>query len=141
MDRPIQTNPSRPALPSDLPDDTDPAPAEAQGGESLVADVEALVADAKTYLEAEIAFQKSRAGFTADRLKSTALYGAAALGLLHLALIALTVGLVIALATVVGPWIATVLVVGVLLLGALIFVTRLRKKLGDIRDVFESEDR
>ena len=139
MDRPIQTNASRPALPTDLPDETDSEPAEAQGTDSLAADVEALVADIKTYLEAELAFQKSRAAFTADRLKATALYGAAALGFVHLALIALTLGLVIALATLVGPWLATVLVVGSLLIGAGVFVAKLRTKLGDIRDVFENE--
>lgn len=139
MDRPIQASKAQPALPSDLPDDSDPEPAEAQGGDSLAADLEALVSDAKTYLETEIAFQKSRAGFTADRLKSTALYGAAALGFLHLALIGLTIGLVIALASLVGPWIATVLVVGALMLGAVFFVMKLRKKLRDIRDVFESD--
>jgi hypothetical protein len=102
-----------------------------------MADVDALIADGKTYFEAEIAYQKSRAGFAANRLKWTALYGAAAFGLLHLALIALTVGAVIALAPLVGPWIATAIVVLLLLVGALVFALRLRKKFDDIRSVFE----
>lgn len=126
-----------PALPHDLPDPAEPADASAPAGPSLVADVEALLADGKTYLEAELTYQKSRAGFTANRLKWTAIYGAAAFGLLHLALIALTVGAVIALTPETGPWMATAIVVAALFLGALIFVLRLRSKLGDIRGVFE----
>lgn len=100
-------------------------------------DIDALVADGKTYLEAELTYQKSRAGFAANRLKWTAIYGAAAFGLLHLALIALTVGAVIALTPMTGPWIATAIVVALLLAGALAFLQRLRSKLTDIRSVFE----
>lgn len=127
------------ALPSDLPDEFDPAPGEARGEPSLMADIDALIADGKTYLEAELTYQKSRAGFAANRLKWTVVYGAAAFGLLHLALIALTVGVVIALSPLTGPWIATGIVVAVLLLGALVFVLRLRRKIGDIRSVFEDD--
>lgn len=122
--------PDDPALPDSVSDDDTP---------SLVADVEALIEDGKTYLQAELTYQKSRAGFAADRLKWTAIYGAAAFGLLHLALIALTVGLVIALVPLVGPWIATAIVVAVLLLGAFVFVQKLRGKLRDIGDVFEDQ--
>src|SRR5690349_15994767 len=121
-------------LPPDLPDDPGLEPAAAGNAPpSLMDDVEALIADGKTYLEAEITYQKSRAGFAANRLKWTALYGAAAFGLLHLAGIALTVGAVIALAPVTGPWIATGVVVLVLLLAALFFLLRLRSKFDDIR--------
>lgn len=129
-------------LPPDLPDDLPPESATGEdGAPSLKADVEALIADGKTYLEAEITYQKSRAGYTANRLKSAALYGAAAFGLLHLALIALTVGLVVALTPLTGAWIATGIVVALLLLGALVFVLKLRGKIGDIRSVFEDGER
>lgn len=104
---------------------------------SLMADVEALVADGRTYLEAEFNFQKTRARFTVDRLKWVAVYGAGAFALLHLALIGLTVGLVIALTPLTGPWIATGIVVVLLLAGALLFVRRLRAKLTDISSIFE----
>jgi uncharacterized integral membrane protein len=104
---------------------------------SLKSDIDALISDGKTYLEAELTYQKSRAGFAANRLKWTAIYGAAAFGLLHLALIALTVGAVIALAPLTGPWMATAIVVALLLAGALVFVLRLRSKVGDIRGAFE----
>ena len=131
-------------LPPDLPDEPDPetaasADASETGAPSLMEDVDALIADGKTYLEAEFTYQKTRAGFAANRLKWTAIYGAAAFGLLHLALIALTVGVVIALVPLVGPWTATALVVATLLLGALVFVLKLRAKIGDIRDVFEDD--
>ena len=105
---------------------------------SLLGDLDALLADGKTYLQSEIAYQKSRAGFSANRLKWSVIYGAAAFGLLHLALIALTVGAVIALAPLIGPWLATAVVVAVLLIGAIVFLLRLRGKVDDIRSVFES---
>lgn len=125
-----------PALPGDIPGEFVPEPVEARGEPSLMADIDALVADGKTYLEAELTYQKSRAGFAANRLKWTAVYGAAAFGMLHLALIALTVGVVISLVPLVGPWLATGIVVALLLLGALVFVLRLRGKLADMRAVF-----
>lgn len=123
-------------LPPDLPD-LDPEPIEAPDGPSLLEDLDALIDDGKTYVEAEIAYQKSRAGFTANRLKWALIYGAAAFGLIHLALIALAVGAVIALTPLVGPWIATALVVVVLLLAAMVFIARLRSKLGEVRSVFD----
>lgn len=126
-------------LPTDLPDEYGSEPEALRGEPSLMADIDALIADSKTYLEAEVTYQKSRAGFAANRLKWTAVYGAAAFGLLHLALIALTVGVVIALVPLVGPWIATAIVVFALLAGAAVFVLRLRSKLSDIRDVFEGD--
>ena len=89
---------------------------------SLLGDLDALLADGKTYLESEVAYQKSRAGFTANRLKWSVIYGAAAFGLLHLALIALTVGVVIALSPLTGPWIATGIVVALLVIGALLLL-------------------
>lgn len=130
-------------LPPDLPDDLEaetPDPSGSAPAErSLMDDVGALIDDGKTYLEAELAYQKSRAGYAADRLKWTAIYGAAAFGLLHLALIALTVGAVIALTPLTGPWIATALVVALLLAGTYYFVRKLRAKLGDIRSAFEDD--
>ncbi|HEU4820100.1 MAG TPA: phage holin family protein [Qipengyuania sp.] len=131
------TAPSPSPLSSDMPDAPPVRAPDASGEPSLKSDIDALIADGKTYLEAELAYQKSRAGFAANRLKWTAIYGAAAFGLLHLALIALTVGVVIALTPLTGPWIATAIVVALLLTGALVFVLRLRSKVGDIRSAFE----
>lgn len=85
---------------------------------SLFDDVEALIDDGKTYLEAEFAFQKTRVAVVADRAKSALIYGAVALLLAFLALIGLTVGAIIALTPLLTAWGAAALVVGLLLFGA-----------------------
>ena len=89
---------------------------------SLREDVEALIEDGKTYLEAELVYQKTRAAFVADRAKGAVIYGAVAAMLGFLALIGLTVGLIIALTPWLTAWGASALVVGLLLLGAWIAV-------------------
>ncbi len=81
---------------------------------SLVEDVKALLDDGKTYLEAELQYQKSRAAYAVDRGKSGAIYGVAAAAVLHLALIGLVVGLILALSPLITAWGATAVVVGVL---------------------------
>ena len=95
----------------------DPAPAAG----SLADDVTALLEDGRTYVEAEIAYQKSRAAFAGSQTKSGVVFGVAALAFLHLALIALVVGLVIALAPYLSAFGATALVVGLLMVGAVLF--------------------
>lgn len=107
---------------------------------SLSEGVAALIADGKTYAEAEIAFQKSRIAFTADRGKSAAIYGLFALGFVHLALIALVVGMVFTLAPYIGGLGATLLVTGVLLLGAFVLLLLLRGKTREIGEAFEQDD-
>ena len=107
-----------------------------QPGPSLADDLMALYEDGKTYAQAEVAFQKSRASYTANRLKSAAVLGLGAFGMLHLALIALTVGAVIALIPVVGPWVATALVTIVLIAAGVTLLFFLKSKIDDIRDAF-----
>ncbi|HEY6815844.1 MAG TPA: phage holin family protein [Croceibacterium sp.] len=85
---------------------------------SLLDDVHALIDDGKTYLEAELGFQKTRAAFVADRAKSTVVYGAIAALLGFLALIGLTVGSIIALTPLLTAWGASAAVVALLLLAA-----------------------
>lgn len=104
---------------------------------SLIADLDALLTDGKTYLEAELTYQKSRIAFSGSRVKWAFIYGAASFGFLHMALIAFVVGLVIAMTPLVGPWIAIAIVVGMLLVGAFVFIRRLRNRLREIRAVFE----
>jgi hypothetical protein len=70
-------------------------------------DIKAAAEDAKTYAEAEMAFQKSRAAWTGNRVKYIAVFAVLALGFVHLALIALVVGAVFALAQIMDPWLAT----------------------------------
>lgn len=101
-------------------------PAEAEKGQTgftaLRDEVSALVEDARTYAEAELAFQKTRAGLAGR-------HGVRAIGLIvlalvlfHIALIALAVGVVIALAPYVTIWGAIAIVVGVLLLAVALLV-------------------
>lgn len=88
---------------------------------SLIEDVEALIDDGKTYLEAELAYQKTRAAYVADKAKGALIYGAVAAAFAFLALIGLTVGLIISLAPLLTPWGASALVVALLIVGALLF--------------------
>jgi uncharacterized membrane protein YqjE len=105
---------------ADIPEPSDDAPLTEGDDEarSLLEDVEALIDDGKTYLEAELAFQRTRAAFVADRTKSALMFGVAAALLAFLALIGLSVGSIIALAPVLTAWGASALVVGILLAAA-----------------------
>lgn len=127
----------RTALPSDLPDDIDPNLEEVRYDHSLIEDLDALLSDGKTYVSAEIAYQKSRVSFAGNRTKWAFVHGAAAFGLIHLALIAFTVGAVLALVPTVGPWVATGIVVVTLFAASLFFVSKLRNSLREIGDVFD----
>ncbi len=82
---------------------------------SLFDDAYALYEDGRTYVEAEVAFQKSRAGYASRETGSGVVFALGALAFLHLALIGLVVGLIIALTPLVGAFAATGIVVGTLL--------------------------
>ncbi len=99
-----------------------------------------LVEDGKTYAEAELAFQKTRLSFAADRGKSVVILAIFALGFVHLMLIALVVGAIFALAPMVGGWTATGIVVGVLLLLTIIFGLIIRSKIRDVTQAFAKAD-
>jgi hypothetical protein len=103
---------------------------------SLLEDLEALYADGRTYLSAEIAFQQSRAAYVGAKAKSAAIFGVAAALLALLALIGLTVGLIITLAPLIGPLGATLLVVAVLLIVAFLCVRRATKALSALTGAF-----
>ncbi len=88
---------------------------------SLMEDVKATIEDGKTYLQAEIGFQKTRAAYAAGEGKRAAGHGLAALACLHLALIGLIVGLIFTLGPILTPLGATAAVVGTLLVLVVIF--------------------
>jgi uncharacterized membrane protein YqjE len=90
---------------------------------SLIDDVEVLIEDGKTYLEAELNYQKTRALFVGDRAKQVVLFGLVGFVFAWMALIALTVGLVIALTPSLSAWGATAVVVIVWLLIAVVAVS------------------
>lgn len=129
--------------PLDLPDEHDAPDAEAGEEQhfSLTDDILALIEDGKTYAEAELRFQKSRAGYVGNRAKGAVAFALGAFGVLHLALIAATVGLVIALAPVIGAWGATAIVTLALVIAGVIMLRALKSRLDDIRDAFDEEGR
>ena len=104
--------------------DEDTLPDEGDGASerSLLEDVDAAIEDGKTYLEAELTFQKTRAAFAADRFKDAALFAAIGLLLALLALVALTIGLVIALVPLLTAWGAAAAVTVAWLILAAIFL-------------------
>ncbi|MDE8653627.1 phage holin family protein [Novosphingobium album (ex Liu et al. 2023)] len=77
---------------------------------SLQDDLRLLAADARAFAEAELAFQKSRAAFAGGEIRGIAILGVAAAVFLFFAVMALVVGLVIALAPVLTPWGSTAVV-------------------------------
>ena len=82
---------------------------------SLVADVRQLVEDGRTLLEAELTYQKSRALVAGQAARAVAGWGALALALVFFALMALVMGLVLALVPLLGALGATAIVVLALL--------------------------
>ena len=107
---------------------------------SLLEDFKAFYEDGTTYVQAELAYQKTRARFAGDRLKSAAVFGVGALAFVHLALIAFVVGLVIILTPEIGAVGATALVTGLLLVGAAILGMVLKKKIDSLMSAFGDKD-
>ena len=126
-----------PAHPQD-----DQAPSADQPAEtrSLADDLEALVEDARTYMDAELSYQKTRASFVADRVKKTVAFGAIAVFLAVLALIGLTMGLIIALTPHLTAWGATAVVVLGLLLIAAFLASKAGKAWNGMMAEYKSEE-
>ncbi|WP_298189395.1 phage holin family protein [Novosphingobium sp.] len=88
--------------------------------ESLLDEARALLEDGQKLLSAEIAFQKARVGFVLGRAKGILVLAGLALALLFFALMAMVVGLLLALSPLIGPWGALAVVfVGLLVLTGL----------------------
>ena len=95
---------------------------------SLVDDVRQMVYDGRTLLEAELAYQKSRAAVAGAGAKSVAVWGALALALAFFTLMAVVVGALLVLAHYFGPLAAMGIVVGVLLIATLGAALAARRK-------------
>lgn len=104
----------------------------APGGRDDLKDVPGLVTrladDTKRYVRAEIALYKAQAVARIGYYRSAAVYGVIAAVLLLSALVALLVGLILSLATVLGPLAATLIVVGATVLLAVILGLMARTK-------------
>ena len=133
-------------LGDDLPDGQDASDQEGAGPvdppleRSLGDDIGALIDDGKTYVEAELAFQKTRISFVADNGKSGLVYVLAALAFLHLALIGLVVGGIFALSPLVGAGWATAAVVGFLLIGVAFFGLLAKKRFSEAASAFQDDE-
>jgi len=82
---------------------------------SLVEDVRRLIEDGRTLLEAELAYQKSRAAVAGQGAKGMAAWGSLALALVFFLLMALVMGSILALTPTIGAWGAMGVVCAVLL--------------------------
>lgn len=109
--------------------------------DSLVEEVANLLDDGVTYAQAEIAFQKTRAKLASRAGAYAAGYVAVALILLHISVLALAVGLVMALAPLVTIWGAVAIVVGALLLLTLWLGLLARSKVQMLSELFSSRDK
>ena len=115
----------------------------AQGDESLREELAALIDNGRNYAQAEIAFQKTRAALAGRSIGIAAAAAIVAIILLHIAFLALAVGLVMALEPLVTIWGAIGIVFGgLLLLVALLGWVALKngKKLGYLFSSPEAED-
>ncbi|MBX9885357.1 MAG: phage holin family protein [Novosphingobium sp.] len=113
---------------------------ETAADDGLLGGARALLEDGQTLLAAEIAFQKARAGFVLGRAKGILVLGVLALALLFFALMALVVGLLLALAPLVGPWGAlAVVVLGLLALTGLSVLGVIRR-IGAITRALKGKD-
>lgn len=107
---------------------------------SLVDDVKHLVADGRTLLEAELAYQKSRAVVAGAGVKGMAGWGALALALVFFALMVGVIGLLIALGALIGMLAATAVMVVLLLVLAGLAGLALTKRWSRMTAALERED-
>lgn len=107
---------------------------------SLVDDVKHLVADGRTLLEAELAYQKSRAVVAGAGVKGMAGWGALALALVFFALMAGVIGLLIALGALIGMLAATAVMVVLLLVLAGLAGLAVTKRWNRMSAALERED-
>jgi hypothetical protein len=101
-------------------EDSEPSRTADASERSLAEDLRQLADDARALAQAEIAYQKSRAAFAGQEVKWIAILGLLAAVLVFFALMALTLGLVLALTPILTAWGATAAVfVGLLAVAGL----------------------
>ncbi len=84
---------------------------------SVVEDVRSLIDDGRVAIEAELNFQRTRLALAGKQGRNLVIFAVAGLLLSFFTLIALTVGLLLALVPAVNAWGATGIVSGVFLVG------------------------
>ena len=119
--------------------DTDPAQGSARDF-ALGDGIRALLEDGQTLFEAELAFQQARIGYALGRAKGIALLLVAALFLAFFFLVALVVGLLLALTPLVGAWGALGLVGLALLVGTVACLATAVARFRTARDVIMGKE-
>lgn len=98
---------------------------------SFAQDLRLLAEEARALAQAELAFQKTRAAYVGAEVRAITMLGALGAAFVFFALMALTVGFVIALGSLLGPWAAMVvatLVIGGVAAGLMLLArTRMRR--------------
>lgn len=82
------------------------------GDRSLAEDLHALAGDGRAFLQAELAYQKTRASYAAGSIRTIAILAVLAGALAFFSLMALVFGLLLALTPLLTAWGATAVVVG-----------------------------
>jgi hypothetical protein len=91
------------------------------GQESIGALVSRLVADARAVVTAEITLYRAKSVSWLAQAKTIAIFGVTALILVNAAIIALLVGLILTIQTLVGPgWATAIVVLGTLVIAGLL---------------------
>lgn len=118
---------------------------QAQGADApehmtLAEDVRALIAEAQVMARAEIAYQAARLSLGGKIVGRIAGFGALALALVFFAVMALVMGVLLALIPVLGAWAAMGGVVAALLLATLGALLGVRAGVRRLRRLFSDQD-
>jgi small-conductance mechanosensitive channel len=108
--------------------------------ESLVEEIGALIDDAQLYATAELAFQRTRAKLAGKNVGAALLFIVVAVILLHIALIAMAVGMVLALEPLMTIWGAIAIVVGLMLVGVVVLVSLAASRGRLVSEMFAVEE-
>lgn len=110
-----------------------------EGAPPLRATVRNAIVEGKAYASAEIKVLKARGAVAAEGGKTIAIGGLIALLFGHLALVALTIGMLFVAISYLGPWVGTLLTVAVLLVPVVVFGLRAKAGLGTIKQALRKE--
>ncbi|AKM09791.1 phage holin family protein [Croceicoccus naphthovorans] len=121
-------------------DTASPVGDEGVADRSLADDIKALVSDGRLLAEAEIDFHKKRAIYGANEGRKIATNFAIAGVLAFFAVMALVVGLVLALGQIITYWGSTAVVTGALVIVALIFVSKGKSRLNRLKAVLSEDE-
>lgn len=116
-----------------LPDDMADQP-------GMIDQLKGLYADGRELIDAEVSFQRTRLSAVGKQVRIMALLAVVGLILLGCVLIALTVGTMIALIPILGPWGATGATAGATLVVAVLCFWLAAGRVGRVTALFASSD-